>query len=166
MTTGPGVGYGAPGHGGGTPVPAAATATPPAPAAPARRVPAGALWALRAALLLHAVDAVLQPILIGGYLDGAYDLVGIHGLNGSLLLLLCLLSGLAALAYWLTGGRAWLTPVLAILWFAEGFQLGMGYARVLSLHIPLGVAIVALAVAVAGWAWTPRARVPRQGWWR
>ena len=51
---------------------------------PTRR-PRGTLWLLRLSLAVHAVCLVVQPILAGRYLDGDYDAIGAHSLNGSLL---------------------------------------------------------------------------------
>jgi len=124
-------------------------------------------WLLRLALTLQAVATVAQPMLIGGYLDGNFDLVGIHGGNGTGLLGWTLLAGLAAsVRYWPGHGSAWPVPVLIVLWFSEGFQIGMGYERVMSAHVPLGVLIVGVSVGMAAWAWTRGARRPRRGWWR
>jgi hypothetical protein len=144
--------------------------TPPAPPvllAPRRHGPRVTLWLLRLALALTATAAVAQPVLIGGYLDGAFDLIGVHGANGSVLLTLTMLAGLAAVLYaWPGGGRPWPLLAVVVLWWAEAVQLAMGYARVLSVHVPLGVLVVASAAALAVWCWTPAARLPRRGWWR
>jgi hypothetical protein len=121
---------------------------------------------LRLALTLTAASAVAQPLLIGGYLDGSFDLIAWHAGNAAALISLVMLSGVAALAYvWPGGGRPWPLLALTVLWFAAGLQIGMGYARVLSIHVPLGVLVVGTAVALALWSWTPLARRPRRGWW-
>lgn len=147
--------------------PQAAAVAWSAPTMPApRRVPWTVVWLLRGMLSLHALQAVAQPVLIGGYLDGAYDLIGAHGLNGSLLMVSLMLTGVAALLYWALGGRGWIVAALVPLWFVEGFQIGMGYARALWIHVPLGVTVVAATVALAAWSWTRNAHRPRGGWWR
>lgn len=110
---------------------------------------------------MHALQAIAQPLLIGAYLDGDYDAVGLHGANGNLLMLSLMGAGIAVLVHCLRGGPVWPVPALTALWLAEGIQIGMGHARDLSVHVPLGVTVVALAVALAVWAWTPRARRPR-----
>jgi hypothetical protein len=66
---------------------------------------------------------------------------------------------------WPGGGRPWPLAALLTLWWAAAIQLGMGYARVLAVHVPLGVTVVGAAVALAVWSWTPAARRPRRGWW-
>lgn len=67
-----------------------------------------------------------------------------------------------AIAYVARGrGRLWVLPTAVVLFLAEGLQIHFGYARVLAVHIPLGVAVVVAAVLLAIWAWTPSAALPR-----
>jgi hypothetical protein len=129
--------------------------TPP-PAALPRRTPRASAWALRVTLTLLALGCVAQPLLIGRYLDGDYGAIGEHGANGIFLLLLTMVAGIAAIAWWIAGGHPVPLAAIALLWFALGFQIGMGYSRNLSIHIPLGVGIVTAALVAAGWSWTPR----------
>ena len=127
------------------------------------RAPRATLWALRAGLSAHAASAVAQPLLIGAYLDGNFDLLASHRANGQVVLpVTLLLAGAAALAYAVAGRGAW-HPVaaLATLFLLEGVQIGMGYARVLTLHLPLGILIVVGSAALAWWSWTGRARRSR-----
>lgn len=120
------------------------------------------LWTLRLLLLLNAALAVAQPVMAGSYLGGNFDIIGAHGLNGSMVLGATFLAGLAAIGYAVLRGPVWPVPVLVLLWFVEGVQLGMGYSRNLGVHIPLGVAIVGVAVALAVWSFTPAARRRRE----
>jgi hypothetical protein len=126
------------------------------------RRPRITLWLLRAALTLHALVAVGQPLLIGGYLDGSFDMLGIHRGNGSALPGYAFLGTLAAVGYAVVGGGRW-HPVPATLTMVllEGVQAGVGFARVLAVHVPLGVLVVTGAIVLAIWSWTPRARLPR-----
>jgi hypothetical protein len=141
------------------------TTTPlTAPAAPT--VPGGprvTLWILRFALAVHALAAVAQPILAGRYLSGDFDALGLHGANGALVLLAVMVSFAAAVLYWLLGrGSARPAVVLAALFVAEIAQVAVGAQRVLTVHIPLGVVIVAAAVELAVWSFRPAARQPRR----
>jgi hypothetical protein len=111
---------------------------------------------LRVTLTLLALACVGQPLSIGRYLDGDYDAVGLHSGNAVLLLLLCTAAGVTALVWWVMGGHPVPLALLVVLWFALGFQMGMGYTRNLTIHIPLGVGIVAATLALAGWSWTGR----------
>jgi len=42
-----------------------------------------------------------------------------------------------------------------------GLQIGMGFARRLGVHVPLGVAIVTASVLLTAWVWAPTARRAR-----
>ena len=129
------------------------------------RRPRGTAWLLRLALTSTALSAIAQPLLIGGYLDGQFDLLAWHGGNAAALITLVMASGVAAIAYvWPGGGRPWPLLAVVLLWWAAAVQIGMGYLRVLVVHVPLGVLIVGAAVALAVWAWTPSVRRARKGW--
>jgi hypothetical protein len=119
------------------------------------------LVALRVLATLHAAVAVTQPVSIGQYLSGGYGWLGVHGGGAGGLLLTGLLLAAASIGYTVTGGRIWVALVGPLLWLAEGVQDGLGYARVLAVHIPLGVLIVAAALLLAVWVWTPAAGRPR-----
>lgn len=153
------------------PHPSSGLAPPPARSVPAvvtpvRRRPVVTRWFLTAMLTLHALVALAQPVLIGGYLDGRFDLVTVHGINGSVLMGCAFLAAVTAVVYWAMGGRGWPGLAIAGLWCAEFVQLVLGYTRVLSVHVVLGVLIVGSALALAGWSWSRAAGRGRQGWWR
>ena len=134
----------------------------PAPVAPAPAARASTAWLLRMLLTIQAAMALAQPILIGRYLDGDFDVLGAHGLNGSLLPAIDMLCLGAALAHWTLGrGRFWPVLVTLLLIPVEGTQIAAGYAHSLALLIPLGVGIVAGLLFLAAWSWTPRIRRPR-----
>ena len=136
------------------------TLAPPT-AAPTRR-PRVSLWTLRFLLTGHLVAVLAQPVLAGRYLTGDVDAITVHGLVGSLLSLVAMALMAGALAYVLFGrGRLWVLPATVLLFLAEGLQIGAGYSRELAVHVPLGVAIVVVAVLLAAWAWTPSAARPR-----
>jgi hypothetical protein len=121
-------------------------------------------WLVRLLLTVHGAMVVAQPVLIGRYLDGDFDQLSAHRLNGSLLPVIAMVCVVAALAHWLIGrGQLWLVLATVLLIPIEGMQIGSGYERNLAVHIPLGTSIVALALFLAAWAWTPRlhrARAP------
>jgi cytochrome b561 len=119
-------------------------------------------WPLRMLLTLHAAMAIAQPILIGRYLDGDFDRLATHGTNGSVLPAIVLLCLGGALCHWAIGrGRFWPVLATALLVPVEGMQIGAGHAHNLTVHIPLGTSIVALAVLLAAWSWTPRVHQSR-----
>jgi len=111
---------------------------------------------------VNLLAVLAQPVLAGLYLTGDVDAIGVHGLIGSLLVLIEFVVIVVALAYVLGGrGRLWVLPVAVLLFFAVSFQVAAGYTRELELHVPLGVTIVVASVLLAGWVWTPSATRPR-----
>lgn len=121
------------------------------------------LLVLRLVAVTHAVVVCLQPVLAGVYLNGTGAAMRIHeplGLGGTLL---CLGQLLLATIYWRTGGRCWPVLLTLAIFLGEGLQVGIGYTRQLALHVPLGIAIVAATVVLAGWTCRPGARVRRTG---
>lgn len=133
-----------------------ATGEPP----PRRALFATSLYLLRLLATVQAVLALTQALSIGQYLDGRYGLLQVHQVAAGLMILSGMLLAVVALGYVLSGGRVWVSSS-ALLFLAEGAQTGLGYSRALGVHVPLGVAIVALAVVVAVWSWTPAAGRPR-----
>ena len=123
--------------------------------APVRQRPRVTLWLLRAVVTVHLAAVVVQPVLAGLYLGGDVDAIGWHAAIGSATAALGLAVIAASLAYVVAArGRPWPLLVVAVLLFlTEGLQIGFGYAHQLGLHVPLGVAVVLAAVALAGWAW-------------
>ncbi len=120
------------------------------------------LWILRTFLVLHAVAVAAQPVLAGSYLSGQYDALAGHELNAFVVQGLCVFSLFAAVAYWLIGrGRGWPALMLLLVEVVEQVQAGFGYERLLAWHIPLGVAIVLVAIWLAAWSFTARARRTR-----
>ena len=133
-----------------------------AAAQPPPRRPVVTLWLLRALLTGHLLAVLAQPLLAGRYLAGDVDAIEAHSLVGSLLPGVALLLAVGALAFVVAArGRWWLLPVVVVLFLAEGLQVGMGFSRVLAVHVPLGVGIAATSVLLAAWSWTPGAGRPR-----
>lgn len=127
-------------------------------AAPAAARPRATLWLLRAALTVHLLAVLAQPVLAGLFLTGDVDAIAVHGAVGSGLAAVALVVAGCALAYVAAArGRLWLLLAAGALFLADGLQIGMGYSRQLQLHVPLGVAIVVASVLLAAWAWSPAA---------
>jgi hypothetical protein len=141
------------------------TAPPPAPARPPSTGPRVGQVLLALVAVPHALLVLAQPVLIGGYLDGRFDLLTLHGVNGSLLPFSAVLVLAAAGLLWGLGGRGWPTAAAVVLCLLEWVQMVLGWTRVLSAHVLVGVLVVAGAVALATWACSPAARRPRRGWW-
>jgi hypothetical protein len=142
------------------------TLTAPAPnptwPAPAPR-PRVTLWLLRAALTVEALTAVAQPLLAGRYLSGDFDALLVHAANAGLVLFANMAAFAAAVLYWLAGrGTGWPALTLAGLFVTVIAQIAVGALRLLAIHIPLGVAIVAAAIALAVWSFGPAAKRTRR----
>jgi hypothetical protein len=136
------------------------TFAPAPPRATAAGATAGTLWVLRIVSGIQAVLLLAQPILAGRFLDGDFPSLSTHGANGLALMGLAWLVVIAAVLAWRPGRLpAWPVAVSVACAFLLPIQLGMGHARLLAVHLILGVALVAAGVAVAIWAWRPgRAR--------
>lgn len=132
-----------------------------APAA-VQQVPGWAVWFLRVSALFVAVFVFVQPVLAGLFVTGEVGMLGLHSVNANLIALLVIVQAVAAILLWRPGrGPAW--PIwisIAYLVLIEA-QAGFGYARLVALHIPFGVALFGLAVAMLIGTWSPRLRVCR-----
>ncbi|WP_158073398.1 hypothetical protein [Actinophytocola xanthii] len=104
-----------------------------------------------------------QPVLAGLFLTGNVDAIAVHGVVGSTLSALGLVLVAATAVYLVRRGRLWVLPAVVLLFLAAGLQTGLGYSRVLQVHIPLGVAVTTATVVLAVWVWSPSAARPRGG---
>jgi hypothetical protein len=125
--------------------------------------PRTSLWLLRIVTTAHLVLVLAQPVLAGLFLTGDVDAITVHGTIGSALAAVELVLIAATVLYVLRRGRLWVLPVVVLLFLVVGLQIGMGYARVLAVHVPLGVVIVTAAVLLVIWVWSPSAARPRGG---
>jgi hypothetical protein len=118
---------------------------------------------LRIVLVVHAALVVMQPIMAGYYLSGEADAMDWHSPIGSSLWMWSMIQFVVAMLYWRPGGgRLW--PALATvgLFFAELTQMILGFSQTLSVHIPLGTAIVISVLLFAAWSFRSSARRGRQ----
>jgi uncharacterized membrane protein len=129
----------------------------------AARRPRFTLWLLRAGATLHLVLVLAQPVLAGLFLTGDVDAIEVHAAVATALAFVALGLVVIAVMYLIAGGRLWVLPAMVVLIVAIGLQMAFGYTRVLAIHIPLGVAIVTVAVLLAIWVWTPAAARRRGG---
>jgi hypothetical protein len=116
----------------------------------------------RAAVTVHVVLLLTQPVLIGLFLSGgddaklrAHEMVG-SSVSGSALLLVVTSIVVWRIAHW---------PAKAVIWslallLAEMVQLTMGYDRHLGIHVPLGVVLAISACFLHLWAYTAQPSRP------
>jgi hypothetical protein len=121
-----------------------------------RRPHGWALWLFRIIVTFAALSMFGQALLAGGFLAGHFDMLGLHRDNSTLDVLLVAAMVVAAVVLWRPGrGPLWPAWVsLACLVVLVGQTL-LGYTRVLSLHVPLGVLITVALVLLLVWAWRP-----------
>jgi hypothetical protein len=113
-----------------------------------------ALRGLRVVVLVHAALVLAQAAFAGRWLAGDAAGLRAHETNAGLIELVALVQLGLAVAVWRPGrGPGWPALASLALLLAEGFQIGMGYEGRLALHVPLGVAIFGLTVALALGAW-------------
>lgn len=135
---------------------AAGGLAPPRAARRRRRWP---LTLLRLVVTTHASAVLTQPVLAGQFLSGHFDLVAIHGVVAHVIELLALTQVVAAILLWSPGrGPLWPLWMSLLVFVAEGVQVGVGYARVLSTHVPLGVAIAIVMTTTLLGVWRIKAR--------
>jgi hypothetical protein len=125
----------------------------PVPRSGRRRWP----WALvRTVIVMQAVDAYLQPVFAGRFLSGDFGMLGAHQHNATFgVFVLSLIQIVtAALAWRLVKGPRWLVLAAVLLAAAVLTQIILGFDRIIGIHIPLGVAIIATMSWLAIWLCT------------
>jgi hypothetical protein len=114
-------------------------------------------WPLRVTTTIATVMLFDQAVFAGQFLSGSYDQLHVHRENATFAGIAVLVSAAAAVLVWRPGRGPW-WPILAHLGLFAliGVQIALGFARVINVHVPLGVATIILASAVAAWAWLRR----------
>jgi hypothetical protein len=114
---------------------------------------------LRIVLVLHAALVVMQPVMAGYFLSGEADAMDWHSPIGSSLWMVSMIQFVAAMLYWRPGGgRLWPALATVALFFAELTQMILGYSQTMSVHVPLGTAIVISVLLFAAWSFRSSAR--------
>lgn len=113
-------------------------------------------------VLVSAAGVLLfnQAVFAGQFLSGTFGALHTHRENATIAGIVVLGAALAAvLIRWPGRGPIW--PIFACLGLfgLVALQIVLGFARVLTVHVPLGVSIIVLAVLLVIWAWRPH-RVP------
>lgn len=116
------------------------------------------LWVFRLLALPQAILFVLQPISIGSFLQGSWAAFDLHSVTGGVLVPVTMLTGVVGLLLAVLARSVWLGLAVLALGFLTTMQVGIGHAGLVSVHVPLGVALVGLAVWMSVWSWTRGAR--------
>jgi hypothetical protein len=119
---------------------------------PPDRGPRASLQVLRVAAVLHSLTFLGQPVFAGGYLMGDVDALAWHDVNAVVVTVLDVIQLVCAVIYfWKGRGRAW--PIWASLAIALAVevQVGMGFERLLVVHLPLGVSLTVAQILITIW---------------
>jgi hypothetical protein len=114
----------------------------------------GARWpiaVLRALSVLILLQVLLQAALAGGFITGKVTYLGLHSANG-IFLVLTSMAVLPAAVLLVRPGRGPWWPIVfsVVLWFLISVEVGFGFARLVGLHIPIGMTIMGL---ISGFTW-------------
>lgn len=128
------------------------------PVAPRSGLHTALLWITRLVMPPQAIAFALQPISIGSFLQGTWAALDVHLAIGGILVIVTWMTGLCGIALGVVGRHWWLVAASIALGFLTTAQVALGSTRMLVLHVPLGVALVALALWLAIWPWTRGAK--------
>jgi hypothetical protein len=118
-----------------------------------------AVVAFRVVAVLHAALTISQAVAAGGILQASTVGLIVHQAGAGLLWLVSLVQVPVAALAWRRGRLpAWPIGVSAGLVVGETAQVAVGATGVLAVHVPLGVAIVVVALGLAVWALRARPR--------
>ncbi|APX33631.1 hypothetical protein BH708_13915 [Brachybacterium sp. P6-10-X1] len=121
------------------------------------------LWAWRVLLTVAAAGYLFQAVSAGQFLQGDYAFLRFHQVGTTTLDVVMVLALLAAGALrWVARGP--LLPLLGTLgvFAVSQAQAGTGAARMVWLHVPLGVVLIGLVWLLAWYAWTSVRREGRR----
>jgi hypothetical protein len=113
-------------------------------------------WPFRVTMSVAAVMLADQAVFAGQFLSGTFGALHTHRENATYSGIAVLAAaGAAVLIRWPGRGPLW--PALAALGLFGliALQIVLGFARLLTVHIPLGVAIIGLAAGLTAWSWRP-----------
>ncbi len=119
----------------------------PSPARP----PRWPIALVRTLAVLVLLQVLAQAALAGGFITGKLSLLGLHSANG-ILLVLTTAALLPVTVLLVRPGRGpwWPIAFSIALWWLVAVQVGFGFARLVGLHIPIGVTIMGL---ISGFTW-------------
>ncbi|MET0418874.1 MAG: hypothetical protein ABW022_22895, partial [Actinoplanes sp.] len=114
---------------------------------------------LRGVSVLVLLQVLVQAALAGGFITGQVSLLGLHSANGILLFLTSGVLVVGAVLLVRPGrGPWWPIALTAGIWLLIAVQAGLGFARLVGLHIPIGVTLMGLISGFTWWTCTYRTR--------
>jgi hypothetical protein len=121
---------------------------------PAVGRPSWPRWLFRVCMTVAATLLANQAVYAGQFLAGTYGSLLTHRENATYSgIAVAVAAAAAVLLRWPGRGPLW--PVLATvgLFGLIAAQIAIGFARIITVHIPLGVAVIVVAVLLTVWAW-------------
>jgi hypothetical protein len=115
-------------------------------------------WPFRLSMSVAALMLFDQAVFAGQFLSGSFTALHTHRENATYAGIAVLVAaGCAVLLRWPgpPQGRGPVWPLLAclVLFGLIALQIVLGFTRALTLHIPVGVVIILMAVWLSVWAW-------------
>lgn len=125
--------------------------------------PRASLQVLRWTAVVHSLLMLVQPVLAGIYLSGEVDALATHRDNAIMTVTgVGVIQLVAAIVYvWKGRGPWWaLNATIAVVLLTE-VQIAVGFARLVAVHIPLGVAVITAQILLTVWLFRSSAAVAR-----
>jgi hypothetical protein len=117
-------------------------------------------WPFRVCITAAAVLLADQAVFAGQFLSGSFGALHLHRENATAAGIVVLVAAAAAVPLRWQGAGPWWPAVACLVLFAlVAAQKAHGVDRLLTVHIPLGVLIIAGAGWLAVWSW----RAPTSG---
>lgn len=114
-------------------------------------------WLFRVASTVSAIMLFDQAVFAGQFLDGAFGSLHTHRENATLAGISVLVTLVAAVLRFRPGrGPAWPIAAAVLLFGLIAAQIALGFARVIWLHVPLGVGLIVGSALLSAWSWRAR----------
>jgi hypothetical protein len=127
----------------------------------AAKGPAWVHWPFRIGISVAALLLFNQAVFAGQFLSGTFGSLQTHRENATYAGISVLVTGACAvLLRWPGRGPLWPSLACLGLFGLIALQIALGFARMLTIHIPLGVSIISLAMGLTIWAWRYRPNRP------
>lgn len=115
------------------------------------------ITAFRILASLEVLAILGQATTAGQFIGGDSAMRAIHGSGAMVVMLVALLELVAGVLVWRPGHGRWWPAAVSLLVLVLGIvQSSLGGAGVVAVHVPLGVAMLGIAVWLASWAWSAR----------
>lgn len=101
------------------------------------------MTALRVVLAIHVASGFAQAVSAGLFISGRDAAVGFHGGIAKFMMIISSLQVIAAVFLWKPGGQPLRIALISgAIFLAEVVQVGTGFTKAYSVHVPLAVGII------------------------